>query len=129
MSINPAPTMLQGTIQANVAQALADRGLGDKPARRVIHIEPTEAQWLVIDAVDGHNPYIAPSENGSLFLYRVEDDNLVELYNIEPNGDYTYESLVDGFHRGWTSFDSDGNPIEDEDEDEDEAVSDEDRQI
>lgn len=80
--------------------------------KRVIHIEPTDAQWRTIDSIDNNNPYVAPAGNGHLFLYYVEDDHKVELYNIAPDGDFTYESLVDGFHHGWTSFDSNDKEIE-----------------
>jgi len=96
-----------------VEQALAERGLGDKPARRVIHIEPTNEQWLTIDLLVS-NPRLTANDNGNISLYRIVDDALVELYDIEPNGAYTYESLQ-GFHQGWTTFDSDDNRVEIED--------------
>lgn len=73
-------------------------------ARRIIRHEPTEAQWNVIDSLS--DPYVSArgSENGeALQVYEIvedSEDSEVNLYTIQPNGEYIIESLV-GLYNGW----------------------------
>lgn len=70
-------------------------------ARRIIRHEPTEAQWNVINSL--HEPYVNArgSENGeTIKVYEIVDDNEVNLYTIQPNGEYIIESLV-ALNHGW----------------------------
>lgn len=70
-------------------------------ARRIIRHEPTEAQWNVIDSLT--DPYVNArgSENGeALQVYEIVEDSEVNLYTIQPNGEYIIESLV-GLYNGW----------------------------
>lgn len=70
-------------------------------ARRIIRHEPTEAQWNVIDYLS--DPYVSArgSENGeALQVYEIVEDSEVNLYTIQPNGEYIIESLV-GLYNGW----------------------------
>lgn len=80
-------------------------------ARRIIRHEPTEAQWNVIDSLS--DPYVSArgSENGeALQVYEIVEDSEVNLYTIQPNGEYIIESLV-GLYNGWETC----VPGEDED--------------
>lgn len=89
-------------------------------ARRIIHIEPTDAQWDAIDYIyQGGTPFLAHvtdehrEPTGSLYAERVEDDNIVQLFEIAPDGNYTYQEL-NGLNRGWTKYDEEGGGIDDE---------------
>lgn len=80
-------------------------------ARRIIRHEPTEAQWNVIDSLS--DPYVSArgSENGeALQVYEIVEDSEnseVNLYTIQPNGEYIIESLeyiiesLVGLYNGW----------------------------
>lgn len=92
-------------------------------ARRIIHIELTDAQWAAIDYIyQGGTPFLAHvtdehrEPTGSLYAERVEDDDLVQLFEIAPDGSYTYQELND-LGGGWTKYDQDGEEIEEEGDD------------
>lgn len=82
---------------------------------RVIHIEPTDAQWATIDGITGgHHPFLVPVGEGVLHLEHTVDDTSVRLYVIQPDGSYTYEEL-EGLGQGWSgSLNADGTPVESE---------------
>ncbi len=90
-------------------------------ARRIIHIEPTEEQWLVIDEIYGSSgtPFIAAvtdeqgEPTGDLWAERIVDDFEVRLYTIRPDSSCVYEEL-EGLNRGWTRYDEGGGLIEDD---------------
>lgn len=83
-----------------------------KTATTTIVLSMTEAQKEVLDSLG--NAYVAaqhrPGEH--LLAYVVTDDRAVELFNVAPDGSYTYESMVDGMHHGWTAFDEQGREVE-----------------
>lgn len=79
--------------------------------RRIIHIEPTEQQWAVIDELSGQSPVVTAGEDGAVVLTKIIDDQDVLIYDIAPNGSYTYEELED-FDCGWTQYNPDGEVIE-----------------
>lgn len=86
-------------------------------ARRIIHIEPTEEQWEVLDELYGLGTRFVASDtdehgepNGTLWAEVVEDDHTVRLYRVAPDGSYTYEEL-EGLNQGWTRYDADGSEI------------------
>lgn len=76
--------------------------------------QPTPAQWAVIDGL--HNPFIqacaevSADQPRSVFVQEVKDDYQVRVYNIAPDGEYTFEEL-NGFHQGWGRYDSDGDQL------------------
>lgn len=82
---------------------------------RVIHIEPTDAQWVTIDEITaGHHPFLMPVGEGVLHLEHTVDNTSVRLYVIQPDGGYTYEEL-EGLGQGWSgSLNADGTPVESE---------------
>ncbi|MFV0434323.1 MAG: hypothetical protein ACK5LO_10115 [Leucobacter sp.] len=79
-------------------------------ARRIIHIEPTVQQWAVIDELSGPSPVVTTGEDGAVVLIRIIDDQDVLIYDIAPDGSYTYEELED-FGCGWTRFTAGGEVI------------------
>lgn len=88
---------------------------------KTITITLTDPQAAVVDSLYAPHLNIPDAEGeGEITVYEVMDDNYVRLYTIAPDGSYSYESLEDGFHRGWTAFNSDGGVIDsDIDEDSD----------
>jgi hypothetical protein len=86
---------------------------GNAP-RTIPAIAPTEAQWAVIDGIS--DPYVKADENGVLSVYEVKDDNHVAFYTIETDGEYIVETLLEGFHYGWTTLDSEGYRVEPDDD-------------
>lgn len=90
-------------------------------ARRIIHIEPTEEQWLTIDEIYGSlgAPFIAAvtdeqgEPTGDLWAVRIVDDFEVRLYTIRFDGSCVYEEL-EGLNLGWTRYDEGGGLIEDD---------------
>jgi len=77
---------------------------------RIIHVEPTDKQWEVIDSL--FNPHVGIHSGQTISAYEVIEDNQVSSYLIHPDGTYVRESLENGFHNGWTSFDHHGNKID-----------------
>lgn len=88
--------------------------MSESAPRTIPAIAPTEAQWAVIDGI--HNPYVRASENGVLTAYEIKDDYHVALYTIETDGEYIVETLLEGFHYGWTTLDSEGYRVEPDDD-------------
>ena len=93
-------------------------------ARRIIHIEPTDAQWEVLDGIYDRGTMFVANDTGRgseptsvLWAELIVDDSEVRLYRIEPDGSFTYEEL-EGLNHGWTKYDQDGNEIEEDDDDE-----------
>lgn len=82
-------------------------------ARRILHIEPTDAQWRAIDSL--HNPFIQvegeSTDDGPVLLRVTEiiDDFEVAVSTIDPDGDIVTREVLNGYHQGWTAYD-----IEDE---------------
>ena len=58
------------------------------------------------------NPHVATAEHGAITLIDIHDDHDVVVYLVQPDGTLTYERLVEGFHYGWTRFDSEGYEID-----------------
>lgn len=83
------------------------------PPRSAV-FQPTPAQWAVIDTL--HNPFIqtyaqvSADQSRPIFVQEVKDDYQVRVYNIDPDGEYTFEEL-NGFHQGWGRYDSDGDQL------------------
>lgn len=80
-------------------------------------ITPTPAQWAIIQLLD--NPFI-PADNfdggTTLSVYNIEDDEIIELYTINPDGNYSVEQLQ-GLHQGWQTTVLDGRIVDDDDTD------------
>ncbi|NLA66434.1 MAG: hypothetical protein GX862_11100 [Leucobacter sp.] len=81
---------------------------------RIIHIEPTEAQWAAIDYIfEGLTPFIAAETDahgeptGTLFAQRIIGDQSVQEFRVQADGQYSYDELND-LHQGWTRYDVDG---------------------
>lgn len=81
-------------------------------ATTTIVLSMTEAQKEVLGSLG--NAYVEASRGSeeNLLAYVVTDDRAVELFNVAPDGSYTYESMVDGMHHGWTTFDEQGREVE-----------------
>lgn len=88
--------------------------MAETAARVIPAIEPTEAQWRVLDSL--RDPYVKQAENGVLQAYEIKDDNHVALYTVQPDGAYLVETLLDGLGYGWTTLDSEGYRVETDDE-------------
>lgn len=70
----------------------------------------TTEQATVLKGLD--NPHVATADHGAISVIDIHDDHDVIVYHIQPDGTVTYERLVDGFHYGWTRFDSEGYEID-----------------
>ncbi|MBL3698994.1 hypothetical protein [Leucobacter luti] len=91
-------------------------------ARRIIHIEPTDAQWETIDELTAPGTAFVANQTdeqgeptGELWLERTIDDRQVRLYSIAADGSFTYEEL-EGLGYGWRQFDEHGTEIVSDDE-------------
>lgn len=80
-------------------------------ARRIFHIEPTDAQWVVIDFL--HNPAIQihtdsiNNESGILRVTEIVDD-VVSVFTIDPDGYVIAQEVLNGCDDGWTAYDEEG---------------------
>lgn len=70
----------------------------------------TDEQKAVLKSLT--NPHIAAAEHGAITAIEIHDDHDVVVYHVQPDGTLTYERLVEGFHYGWTRFDSEGYEID-----------------
>lgn len=80
-------------------------------ARRILHIEPTDAQWVIIDSLD--DPAIqvhTDSINNEPNILRATEvvDDIVTIFTIDPDGYIIAQEALDGCGRGWTAYNEKG---------------------
>lgn len=79
---------------------------------KTITITMTDAQAETLESLGDAFVQTRQDDSGNVLAYIVEDDSSVELYTIAVDGSYTYESMVDGMHHGWYTFDEEGREVE-----------------
>lgn len=91
--------------------------------RRIIQIEPTDSQWVVIDELFGlAAPFVAAvtdehgAPTGKLWVERIVDDSEVRLYTVQPDGSYVYDERsgggaprLDAQRRSWNAIEKNGD--------------------
>lgn len=81
---------------------MADEEVWIAVTTRQIVIAPTPEQWTVIDELFGSGaPFLANGEGGHVWAEVVIDDICVRMYDIAPDGMYTFEELED-WGVGWS---------------------------
>lgn len=80
-------------------------------ARRILHIEPTDAQWTIIDFLD--NPAIQihtdpiNNEPGILRVTEIVDD-VVTVFTIDLDGYVIAQEVLNVYGDGWTAYNEEG---------------------
>lgn len=68
----------------------------------------TAEQKALIDTL--YDPYVKALPDGSIRITNIIGDTDVELYTVEPNGDYIFETLI-ALNNGWSKYDHNGKEL------------------
>lgn len=79
---------------------------------KTITITMTDAQAKTLESLGNTFVQARRDDSEHVLAYVVEDDSSTKLYKITPDGEYTYESMVDSMRRGWYTFDEKSREVE-----------------